>query len=209
MPDADVSTRPPAAPLSARRRLLLDAALRVIADEGLKGLTHRAVDRQAGLPEGSTSAYWRTRQALQAALTEYVANALLADVDRLAEEMRDCGPGEQAGMEGALELFLRWLDQRELLVARLELTMAASRDAELAQLLADHRSRLVTIVDEIMTAAGKEHSEERAEALVASYDGILLAALLKPPRSRRPFLIRSLELLGTSLAGEAPDAPEA
>ena len=37
-----------------------------------------------------------------------------------------------------------------------------------------------------MTAAGKEHSAARAEALVASYDGILLAALLKPPPSGRP-----------------------
>ena len=36
-----------------------------------------------------------------------------------------------------------------------------------------------------MTAAGKEHSAARAEALVASYDGILLAALLKPARERR------------------------
>ena len=55
-----------------------------------------------------------------------------------------------------------------------------------------------------MTAAGKEHSHDRAEALVASYDGILIAALLKPPDERRVFLTRSLELLSTALAG--PDA---
>ena len=185
-----------AAPLSPRRRQLLDAALHVIADDGLKGLTHRAVDRRAGLPEGSCSAYWRTRNALQAALTEYVAGALLCDVDGLADRMRNCGPDEAAGVEGALELFLRWLDQRELLVARLELTMAASRDDELARLLADHRARLVGIVEDIMTAAGKEQGAARAETLVASYDGILLAALLKPARERRAFLSRSLELPG-------------
>lgn len=204
MPSTSPDSPTAAAALSPRRRQLLDAALRVIADEGLKGLTHRAVDRRAGLPEGSCSAYWRTRHALQAALTEYVASALLGDVDRLAEEMRDCEPDEQAGMERAVELFLRWLDQRELLVARLELTMAASRDPDLAQLLADHRSRLVAVVEDIMTAAGLEHSAERAEALVASYDGILLAALLKPPPARRSFLSRSLELLGDSLAGDRP-----
>jgi len=189
-----------------RRRQLLDAALHVIADEGLKGLTHRAVDRQAGLPEGSCSAYWRTRNALQAALTEYVAASLLADVDELTEQIRVCGPDdEQASVAATLELFLRWLDQRELLVARLELTMAATRDPELAQLLADHRARLIDIVEEIMTAAGKEHGEARAEALVASYDGILLAALLQPAPARREFLARSLELLGTALAGGAEE----
>ena len=41
--------------------------------QGLRGLTHRAVDRRAGLPEGSCSAYLRTRRALQGALTEHVA----------------------------------------------------------------------------------------------------------------------------------------
>jgi DNA-binding transcriptional regulator YbjK len=186
--------------LSPRRRQLLDAALHVIADEGLRGLTHRAVDRRAGLPEGTCSAYLRTRHALQAALTEYVADALLADVDRLAARLRGASsPDDGAGVDAALDLFLRWLDQRELLVARLELTMAATRDSELCRLLADHRARLVGLVEELMEAAGKEHSAARAEALVASYDGVLLAALLKPAKERRAFLTRSLELLGHGL----------
>jgi DNA-binding transcriptional regulator YbjK len=184
---------------SPRRQQLLEAALHVIADAGLKGLTHRAVDRRAGLPEGSCSAYLRTRRALQAALTEYVAYTLLADVDRLADEL--AGASEPDGVAAALDLFQRWLDQRELLVARLELTMAASRDPELARLLADQRGRLIDLVERIMTATGKEHGGARAETLVASYDGILLAALLKPARERRAFLERSLELLGNGLAG--------
>ncbi|WP_051549128.1 TetR/AcrR family transcriptional regulator [Nocardioides sp. URHA0032] len=184
---------------SPRRRQLLDAAVHVIADEGLKGLTHRAVDRRAGLPEGSCSAYLRTRRALQGALAEDVAERLLADVDRLADELG--ASAHPDGVHAALELFQRWLDQRELLVARLELTLAASRDQELARVLAAHRSRLIELVERIMTATGKEHGNARAEALVASYDGILLAALLKPARERRAFLAQSLELLGTGLAG--------
>ena len=186
-------------PESPRRRQLLDAAVQVIAAEGLKGLTHRAVDRRAGLPEGSCSAYLRTRRALQAALAEDVAERLLADVDRLAAELS--ASDEPDGVDAAIDLFQRWLDQRDLLVARLELTMAASRDPELAGLLAAHRARLIEVVERIMTATGKEHGEARAEALVASYDGILLAALLKPAPERRAFLARSLELLGTGLAG--------
>ena len=59
MPDPAAPEEPPT--LSPRRRQLLEAALHVIADEGLRGLTHRAVDRRAGLPEGSCSAYLRTR----------------------------------------------------------------------------------------------------------------------------------------------------
>ncbi|GAA1132244.1 hypothetical protein [Nocardioides aquiterrae] len=186
-------------PASPRRRQLLDAALHVLADEGLKGLTHRAVDRRAGLPEGSCSAYLRTRRALQAALAEDVADRLLGDVDRLADELATAD--EPDGVGAAIALFQRWLDRRELLVARLELTMAASRDPELAGLLADQRRRLVELVERIMTATGKEHSAARAEALVASYDGVLLAALLKPAAERGAFLARSLDLLGAGLAG--------
>lgn len=186
-------------PESPRRRRLLDAALHVIADDGLKGLTHRAVDRRAGLPEGSCSAYLRTRRALQAALAEEVAERLLGDVDRMADQL--AALPQPDGVDAAIELFQRWLEQRELLVARLELTMAASRDPELAGLLAAQRRRLIEVVERIMTATGKEHGAARAEALVASYDGVLLAALLKPAEERRAFLARSLELLGTGLAG--------
>ncbi|SDL36900.1 hypothetical protein SAMN05421869_12541 [Nonomuraea jiangxiensis] len=39
-------------------------AIRLLAAEGMRGLTHRAVDRAADLPDGSTPYYVRTRQAL-------------------------------------------------------------------------------------------------------------------------------------------------
>lgn len=187
---------------SPRRRQLLEAALHVIADHGLRGLTHRAVDRRAGLPEGSCSAYWRTRAALQAALTEHVAGALLADVDELCVRLRDDCEGDQESVAATLSLFLRWLDQRELLVARLELSMAATRDPDLAALLADHRVRLITLVEGIMATAGKGHVRDRAETLVASYDGVLLAAMLHPAAERPAFLARSLELLGEQLTAD-------
>ena len=38
-----------------RRTQLLDAALAVVADKGMKGLTHRAVDAAAELADGTTS----------------------------------------------------------------------------------------------------------------------------------------------------------
>lgn len=188
-------------PDTPRRQQLLDAALHVLADEGLKGLTHRAVDRRAGLPEGSCSAYLRTRRALQAAVAEHVADIALTDLDKLADDLACAAdPDDPGDVDAALDLFQRWLDQRELLLARLELTMAATRDPELAAVLADQRTRLIGLVERIMSATGEEHGAERAETLVASYDGILLAALLKPARQRRAFLQRSLELLGTGLA---------
>lgn len=69
---------------SARADLITDAALDLLAERGMRGLTHRAVDERAGLPQGSTSNYARTRQSL-----------LEATVRRLAErEARVLAPGE-------------------------------------------------------------------------------------------------------------------
>jgi DNA-binding transcriptional regulator YbjK len=200
-------------PATPRRRQLLDAAVAVLAAEGLRGLTHRAVDRAAGLPEGSCSAYLRTRSALQQALAEHVSGHLLADVDALAERLRtdpDCD-----GVTATRDLLLHWLEDPDLLLARLELTMAARRDPELARLLAEQRARLVDVVAGVtpgaVAAAGAEGAEGaegadgspdpgRAEALVAAYDGLLIAALAKPAAARSPFLRQALDLLRGGLA---------
>ncbi len=188
-------------PLSPRRRQLVEAALHVVAEHGLRGLTHRAVDKRAGLPEGSCSAYLRTRRALQGALTEHVAGTLAGDVDLLTEDLRSYPPGDDRGVELTGRLFRRWLDERELLLARVELSLEASRDPELAALLATWRARLVAAVAGLMAARGRAQSDVRAEALVASFDGILFAALLKPGPEQRTFLERSLDLLMGAFTG--------
>ena len=61
---------------SARTRQVGDAAIAVLAGQGARGLTHRAVDQAAGLPSGTTSNYARTRAAL---LT--LALARIAELD--------------------------------------------------------------------------------------------------------------------------------
>jgi DNA-binding transcriptional regulator YbjK len=194
--DTPLATASAAAPeLTPRRRELLEAALHVVADDGLRGLTHRAVDRRAGLPEGTTSAYLRTRQALQLAVAEYVAASLAADVDGLATELAECEADEDLAVARTLALFERWLEERELILAKLELSLEAPRNPAVAEVLAEWRSRLVSVVDGMLDRAAKERSGQRAEALVASFDGLLIAALQKPQSERSDFLSGSLALV--------------
>src|SRR5690554_348980 len=56
-----------------RRQQLADAALATIAREGSHGLTHRAVDRAAGMAEGTTSYYFRSRLLLLQAAVHRLA----------------------------------------------------------------------------------------------------------------------------------------
>jgi DNA-binding transcriptional regulator YbjK len=175
--------------------LLLTAALRVVAEHGLRGLTHRAVDRAAGLPEGSCSAYLRTRKALVLALTEYVAGSLTEDVEGLAVDLTSCALGDDQAIENVTSFFMRWLDERELLLTRMELSLESARDPELASLLAAFRRRLVELVESILSARGKDQGAAVAETLVASFDGILLSASGRPAAQRRPFVRQSMEVL--------------
>ncbi|MEV4187101.1 TetR/AcrR family transcriptional regulator [Streptosporangium canum] len=49
---------------SQRAELVAETAITLLAERGMRGLTHRAVDETAGLPPGSTSNLARTRSAL-------------------------------------------------------------------------------------------------------------------------------------------------
>lgn len=189
--------------LSPRRREILSAAMTVLAQLGNRGLTHRAVDRQAGLPEGSSSAYFRTRDALIGALGDFVADRLAADVHAMGARLASCPGDHERAVSEVSRLFSRWLDEPDLLTARLELSVAATRDPALAERFRLWRDDLVEMVREVMTAAEKEAAAS-AETLIAALDGVLLASLLLPARERRAFVDQSVEQLLTGL-GPNPD----
>jgi DNA-binding transcriptional regulator YbjK len=179
--------------------LLLDSAVRVVAQNGLRGLTHRAVDREAGLPEGSCSAYLRTREALVRALTGYVAERAAGHVRDLADEMTGRALDDDRAVETVSRLVLRWVDERELLVTRLELTIQASRDPALAAAVDSFRRDLVDLVAGVLTARGKPHGTAAAETLVASFDGVMIGALSRPASRRKAFVRRAIEVLMAGL----------
>ena len=182
------------ADLSPRRRGILTAATTVMARQGNRGLTHRAVDREAGIPEGSSSAYFRTRDALLGALGDFVADRMAVDVEALGVRLAGCPGDHERAVAEVSRLFSRWLDEPDLLTARLELTVAATRDPGLAARFTQWRDDIVAMVREVLATAGKDGGAS-ADALVAALDGVLLASLLQPARRRRRFVAESVELL--------------
>ncbi|CAM3589928.1 TetR/AcrR family transcriptional regulator [Nocardioides zeicaulis] len=190
--------------LTPRRRTILGAATSVLAQQGNRGLTHRAVDRQAGLPEGTSSAYFRTRGALLGALGDFVAHRLAADVEALGERLADCPGDHERAVAEVSGLFSQWLEQPDLLMARLELTVAATRDTVLAERFHLWREDLVRTVHQVLAGAGKD-GRASAETLVAALDGVLLASLLQPVGTRQDFVAESVEQLLAGLGGD--DAP--
>lgn len=59
---------------------MCDAAIDLIASDGIRALTHRAVDARTGFPVGTASSYFRSRDALLREVFERVADRYLADM---------------------------------------------------------------------------------------------------------------------------------
>ncbi|MBW1639902.1 TetR family transcriptional regulator [Microbacterium resistens] len=119
----------------ARRAALADAGLAVLAREGSRGLTHRAVDDAAGVPTGTTSNYFRSRDALMAGLFERIGARLAPTPEDLAL---------RAGQQPSRALFADYLRDivrrlcadREVTLALFELRLESARRPELSAVLA-------------------------------------------------------------------------
>lgn len=173
--------------MSPRMQLILEAATRVTAAGGMRGLTHRAVDAEAGLPQGSTSGYLRTRLALVTALAEFIAAGLIDSVEELAGRQQ-AGEAHASVAEGALDLFAGWLREPDVLLAKAELTQEATRQPEIAVAMAPARERIEGIVGQILARAEVEDVETAAQAVIAAMEGVLGSALTRPQAEREAFV---------------------
>ncbi|EHR49464.1 hypothetical protein SacmaDRAFT_1181 [Saccharomonospora marina XMU15] len=77
--------------MTARRQQVLDAAIQVLGTRGTRQLTHRAVDAEAGLAAGSTSNYFRTRQALLSGVLRRLSELDVAAWGQFAARLGDTG----------------------------------------------------------------------------------------------------------------------
>jgi DNA-binding transcriptional regulator YbjK len=147
--------------------------LGVLAAQGARGLTHRAVDESAKLPIGSTSYYFRTRGDLITA-----AAVRLCELDE-----RDVGEASKKG--GIPALLERWASpsHRHRLVARFELFLEATRNPKMRTLIRAQRTGFLRAAQQAFESAGHVDAATRGELLVATIDGLLFAQLFDRRRS--------------------------
>lgn len=121
-----------------RRWDLCDAAIELLADGGARGLSHPKVDQHAGMPAGTTSAYYRTRKALLIGAAERMSELDQADLTRMTE-LSDGAAHQFAGTAGLATMVVMsgqppWLTRTK---ARHELIALAGRDPDLANTIND------------------------------------------------------------------------
>lgn len=152
----------------SRKTAITDAAITIVAAHGIHGLTHRAVDREADLPEGSTSYYFRTRAALLAATVERLAELDEVELPALT------APDLNALADASARLLHRWMTvDRARQLARYELALEASRRPELREALVRSGARVRRAVAQLLAEAGLPEPEKKANQLAALLDGLL------------------------------------
>ena len=153
-----------------RRTAVADAALEVVAANGMKGLTHRAVDEAAKMPPGTTSNYFRTR----AALVDAVAERLEAR-DLAIWSAERSGP-PPADADAAAELIARELAVFATEHADLARTRLTFSLAQPAAVVAGH-ARFMEVARHLLAAVGVADAKERARWIADYGDGMLLHQL--------------------------------
>ncbi|MEV4018657.1 TetR/AcrR family transcriptional regulator [Nonomuraea angiospora] len=159
-----------------RRDRLRDAAIEVLAGEGGRGLTHRAVDRAAELPEGTAKNYFPTRDSLLQAAAERC-------VERYWSEL------QQAEIESVDQLLalLRLMIERAMTVNRsrilayIELHAEAARNPQVQQTLARLSRADLDLHLAAQQAAGLPATRESAAIVTLTVNSALTYLLTQPP----------------------------
>ncbi|GAA1595762.1 TetR/AcrR family transcriptional regulator [Actinoplanes couchii] len=165
--------------MPSRQELLLDAAIGILGDQGLRALTHRAVDAAAGLPAGSAANYFKTRDALLVAVVERFADRDREAWRTIAAFVRPVNPCELA--EALTAYVQRALGpERTVTVARYTLFLEAAVRPELREPLATSAAAIRVWAADRLREVGTGDPERQAAAVLDYLDGLMLHQLAFP-----------------------------
>jgi DNA-binding transcriptional regulator YbjK len=162
-----------------RRTVLADAAIDVLAEAGMRGLTHRAVDRAAQLPAGTTSAYYRTRQALLTALVRRLVALDQAELQAVGEQTPVPRDAEElvARIAAFVEQRLAG-DERRRSLARYACAIESVHQPELREILTPRHNAGRRLVYDFLAARGVADAEGRTVTLLTCVDGLVFDRLV-------------------------------
>ncbi|MFE0678491.1 TetR/AcrR family transcriptional regulator [Streptomyces sp. NPDC058867] len=154
-----------------RRAAIVRAGVGVLASQGPRGFTHRAIDRLLGWPVGTVGNYFPTRESL-----------LLATAVHMVEEDRKVLEPPPDGVEGLDEISVLISERirtavdpehRALFVARCELQLEALRGGGKPEGADAVRQSFIDIAATWLTRAHVQRADRHAPAFAAFVDGLM------------------------------------
>ncbi|WP_265564094.1 TetR/AcrR family transcriptional regulator [Streptomyces hygroscopicus] len=178
-----------------RRQRIIDAAIRVVADKGIGGLSHRSVAAEADVPLGSTTYHFKT-------LDELMVAALRQANEGFAKVLTESGllEGAEDDLAGDLARVMgEWLGgDRAGVELEYELYLAALRRSALRPVAAEW-------TEETAERLARRTDPVTARALLALMDGICLQVLLTGAEYDEEY---AREVLGRVIPRPARPSPE-
>lgn len=169
------------------RESLLRAAVKIVAQGGLRALTYRAVAQEAGVTHGLVRHHFGSRDALIVAATEYSMEPSL-QVSAITPQ-----PGPLSEFAASVPRYM--VEESDLVAFQYEVILESTRRPELRPavraLYADYRSATMAS----LSAHGVKANRALAVLVFAALDGLVLQGLaLDEPRTTRAAL-KELRLL--------------
>lgn len=177
--------------MASTRTRALNAALALVGEDGIRALTHARVDERAGLPKGSTSNWFRTRDALVAGLVTWLAESERAEM--AASGMPPVDTPEQ--------LVDAWSDLIAVLTgpaivrtrARYALFLEGAGDPDLLAPLLEQRRVYVEWTTALLARIGAHSPDDAVKMLMATADGLMLHRVTVDPDAEiRPVIDRAV-----------------
>jgi AcrR family transcriptional regulator len=174
-----MSPHPVVAP--ARRQEIVGATVRILARDGLAGLTMKALAREAKLPHGSLHYYFRDKRAIVEAAVDRVMSTLHHRVAARLADARDPRRRLRAMIEACLGMAE---EQRDFWTIFVQFWSAMAHDKELHATNAKLYASLRQLIGRIVRA-GIRRGDFRP--LVPDHAGAVILALLDGLSLQRSF----------------------
>jgi DNA-binding transcriptional regulator YbjK len=147
---------------------ILRATLAVIGRGGVAAVTHRSVAEEAGVPLGSLTYYFASKQELlREALRLHVAEDA-GRLRRVASELLE----QHASGDRVVETFAALLGSGHPDIAQFELYLEAVRDPQLRDVAAESLRTYAEVAELALRAAGVPEPQTAAGVIVATIDGL-------------------------------------
>jgi AcrR family transcriptional regulator len=170
------------------REALCDALVRIVARDGLDGVTFRSVAAEAGLTHGLASYHFGTRDTM---IMEALSRAVQGAIERTR-----IGEGVTALDEFAVEVPQDLADSPEDAVFQFYLALEAQRRPELLDQVRATYDDYIAEIAATLARLGLAHDAPLARLTWAAIDGLSIQQLLyRDPEATREALERLREIL--------------
>jgi DNA-binding transcriptional regulator YbjK len=165
--------------------------MRLIAEEGIDAVSHRSVAKAAGVPLGSTTYWFASRQDMLSQALEHFARQ---EIENLREHL-GAVLGRRLSRKRLVEEFtdliaLQLGQARWRTIAQYALLNEAVRQPELERVCREWNAAWQETVAEVFDSLGAPDSDLEALMFLAMLDGLLLEQLATPDEDPKENVIR-------------------